>query len=362
MAKQASELLRGEDVGSFGVWSLPSFDDVQGHVVEVDHEAESQEQSAPEPCEEPAQVHSEVVDEAPQPLTLEQLEAISQEAFQEGYSAGEAEGYAAGQARAEAEYQQRLADMQQRLELIMQQLLAPIAEQDQAIEQALLNTVKQVSEAVIRRELTIDSRQIAHVLREALKALPMGAEHVRIYLHPQDMDTIKALRARHDEQWKLLEDDALLPGGCRIEAGHSLIDASVDRRLEQIMQQLDQQAQAQRAHAGEPDVLIDLDELPPAPLAEQAMPRELEATVGETVAESWTQPMLDEPACDEVFAPAAAAEPAEAAQAAPQGETEDTEAPADGEERNEQADGLAQALREQSAGAVRQPTGENDED
>jgi flagellar biosynthesis/type III secretory pathway protein FliH len=33
----------------------------------------------------------------------------------------------------------------------------------------------------------------------------------------------KALRERHEESWKLLEDDSLQPGGCWVETAHSRI-------------------------------------------------------------------------------------------------------------------------------------------
>ena len=141
----------------------------------------------------------------------------------------------------------------------MRHLFEPIADQDQQLEAAMVTLVGQVTREVIQRELSGDSSQIRQVLREALKLLPMGAENIRIHLNPQDFELVKTLRDRHEESWRILEDDSLLPGGCRVESEHSRIDASVETRLSQALKQLFEQ---QREHATTPraaDMVIDLD-------------------------------------------------------------------------------------------------------
>ena len=97
------------------------------------------------------------------------------------------------------------------------------------------------------------------MLREGLKLLPMGAENIRLFINPQDFDQIKALRERHDEQWRIVEDDSLQPGGCRIETEHSRIDASIETRIKQAMSQLLDQLHEQVLHPAAPDIDIDLD-------------------------------------------------------------------------------------------------------
>ncbi|MNJ66274.1 flagellar assembly protein H [compost metagenome] len=102
------------------------------------------------------------------------------------------------------------------------------------------------------------------MLREALKLLPMGADNIRIHINPQDFTLVKALRERHEERWKLLEDESLLPGGCRIETDHSRIDASMETRIEKALAQLFDQLHDQGLHPAAPDVQVDLSK-PDAP-------------------------------------------------------------------------------------------------
>ena len=250
----ASELIRAKDLGSVDRWSLPSFDE---------HDESQPEAPAAEPvaAEPPpiAQESEEVAFEDVKPLTLDELEAIRQDAYNEGFATGEKDGFRAGQLKAKQEADAALAGRVQALEQVMHHLFEPIAEQDQQLEVALVTLVGQITREVIQRELSRDSSQIRQVLREALKLLPMGAENIRIHLNPQDFELVKALRERHEESWRILEDDSLLPGGCRVESEHSRIDASVETRLSQALKQLFEQ---QREHATTPraaDMVIDLD-------------------------------------------------------------------------------------------------------
>ncbi|AXA26047.1 flagellar assembly protein FliH [Pseudomonas putida] len=245
-----SDLIRARDLEGVDIWALPSFD------------------PEPEPAPEPEPEVVEEVEEVPleevQPLTLEELEAIRQEAYNEGFATGEREGFHSTQLKVRQEAEEALTVKLASLELLMANLLEPIAEQDTQIEKSLVHLVAHVARQVIGRELASDSSQITHVLREALKLLPMGADNIRIHLNPQDFELAKALRERHEESWKLLEDESLLPGGCRIETAHSRIDATMETRMEKAVAQLFEQTHDQSLHPAAPDLSVDLDS-PDAP-------------------------------------------------------------------------------------------------
>src|SRR5690606_32804227 len=127
--------------------------------------------------------HSEDVQpEDVKPLTLDELEAIRQEAYNEGFSTGEKDGFHAGQLKARQEADAALAPKLDSLERLLGQLFEPIADQDRNLEHAMVTLVGQLAREVIQRDLLIDSSQIRQVLREALKLLPMGADNVRIHI------------------------------------------------------------------------------------------------------------------------------------------------------------------------------------
>ena len=251
MAKEnPSDVIRAKDVDAFNRWALPSFDPEGAAPEEAEVEA---------PEVEPAAHSEDVAPEDVKPLTLDELEAIRQEAYNEGFSTGEKDGFHAGQLKARQEADAALAPKLDSLERLMGQLLEPIADQDRNLEHAMVTLVGQLAREVIQRDLLIDSSQIRQVLREALKLLPMGAGNVRIHINPQDFELVKALRERHEESWRIVEDADLLPGGCRIETEHSRIDASVETRLNQAIKQLFEQQRENATNPPEPDLQIDLD-------------------------------------------------------------------------------------------------------
>ncbi|KAF1051688.1 MAG: Flagellar assembly protein FliH [Stenotrophomonas maltophilia] len=247
--EERSDLIRGREGSAFDLWAMPSFDPVK---------PEPEPEPEPEPDVPAEPLIEEVPEEEVKPLTLEELEAIRQDAYNEGFSTGEKDGFHSGQMKARQEADAALQERLAALESLMSQLLDPIAEQDTMLEQGMITLVEHIARQVIQRELAADSSQVRQVLREALKLLPMGAQNVRIHVNPQDFETVKALRDRHEETWRILEDEELLPGGCRVETEHSRIDASIETRLAQMTKQLFDQQREQATHEMEADLHLDL--------------------------------------------------------------------------------------------------------
>ncbi|VVO84946.1 hypothetical protein PS900_02016 [Pseudomonas fluorescens] len=239
-----TDLIRARDVSGFDTWALPSFDP-----------PEPEPEPTPEP--EPPEMEEVPLEEV-QPLTLEELESIRQEAYNEGFAVGEKEGFHSTTLKVRQEAEQALAPKLAGLEQLMAHLFEPIAEQDTQIEKSLVDLVQHITRQVIQRELAIDSTQIEHVMREALKLLPLGVGNVRLYINPQDFAQVKALRERHEETWRIVEDESLLPGGCRVETEHSRIDATVETRIAQVMDKLFDQLHEQTLHPAAPDVSLEL--------------------------------------------------------------------------------------------------------
>ena len=261
--KDDSELIPAHEVPAFNLWDLPSFDEVESvhHVPREEPQPEPEKPGSESELERPAEPEAQVEEVLPEeppvmPFTVEELEQIRAEAYNEGFATGERDGFHSGQLKGQQEAKTVLDARVAELESIMGHLLEPIQAQDEQIEDMLLELVETMVRQVVQRELISDSSHIQQVLRGALKALPMGAEQIRIYLNPADFEAIKAVRERHEENWRLLEDDQLLPGGCRVEAEHSQVDASRETRLQQIIEQFNEQRLAQRAHPPAADISL----------------------------------------------------------------------------------------------------------
>lgn len=250
--KKDSALIRADQLEAVSLWDLPSFDQAAHH---VSLEPEQPDAAVADDAEDQAQ--TELSDEPGiKPFTVEELEQIRAEAYNEGFSTGERDGFHSGQLKGQQEAKARVDERLAELEGVMTHLLEPLQQQDDGIETMLLSLVEKIARQVIQRELNTDSSQITQVLRGALKALPMGADNIRIYLNPADFEAVKAVRERHGEHWRLLEDDQLLPGGCRVETEHSQVDATRETRLQQLVEQLYEQQLEQRAHPPAADLKI----------------------------------------------------------------------------------------------------------
>ena len=270
--KSSSELIRVQTGDVLNVWDLPSFDEPSL--------AEEPLASVPAAGDEAVVEVEDITLEEVQPLTLEDVEAVRQDAWNEGFSAGEKDGFHAGQLKAAQEAQAVLSAKVAGLENVMQQFFDPIAQQDQALEVAMLDLVMRISEQVIQRELTLDSSQIKQVVRECLKVLPVGSTAVRVYINPQDFEQIKALRERHEEDWKIIEDDDLLPGGCRFESLNTRVDGSIETRIAHIAQQILEQQRELQSNPLTADLQV-ATEVPQQPIA-QAVKAEFETHAVDT--------------------------------------------------------------------------------
>ncbi len=255
--KSSSELLTAQQGEAFSLWDLPSFDAPNSEAT-VEAVTPVSDEAGEAASDDSVRVEDVTIEDV-KPLTLDEVEAIRQDAWNEGFSTGEKDGFHAGQLKAAQEAETALASKVQALENIMRQLFEPIASQDQQLEEAMLELVLQISQQVIQRELKIDSSQIKQVVRESLKLLPIGSEAVRVYVNPQDFEQIKALRERHEESWKIIEDDELLAGGCRFESVNTQINASIETRIEHIATQILEQQRELKSQPLEPDLQVDLD-------------------------------------------------------------------------------------------------------
>jgi flagellar assembly protein FliH len=245
-----TEILKGS---AYERWIAPSMEDLQ--------------ESKPPPVEE---VQEEVIEDldaenAPELPTLEEIEAIQQDAHDEGFAQGREEGLKAAEienkhildeelAKLEEQRQQleaQRAELAQQREALgeeigyFQQLLEnmnhPISELDEVLEEQLLHLTINIARQLIRRELKTDPGEIIAVIREAISILPVSDNKIAIYLHPDDMhivtDTL-SLGEGDERGWRLIEDPMMARGGCRVVSNDSQVDASVEKRLTAVATRL----------------------------------------------------------------------------------------------------------------------------
>jgi flagellar assembly protein FliH len=109
--------------------------------------------------------------------------------------------------------------------------------------QELLELVKKVAQQVIRCELTLHPTQLLNLAEEALAAMPTEQSEVHILLNPEEYARIKDLAPGRAAAWRLVPDDKLALGECRIVTAQTEVDIGCQQRLDSCIDTLSEHLQ-----------------------------------------------------------------------------------------------------------------------
>lgn len=158
--------------------------------------------------------------------TVRDLEALEQQARDEGYAAGHAEGLVAARELT----QTRLA----RLDALLDAAARPLQAMDERVELELARLAMTVARQVLSHELRTSPDLVVEAVRQAALALPAASGSLRVRLHADDLALLRQLGAA-EEHWQLLADPTLQRGDCLLESERSRLDARVETRLAAVV-------------------------------------------------------------------------------------------------------------------------------
>lgn len=204
-------------------------------------------------------VNPELLAEAEQApiLTVEEIEAMQQqayaEAFEQGRQEGHVQGYQEGLVQGNEEGRQqgfqigyengmeetRQLQRQQAAEFVslMESLNEPFKELDIEVEKQLVDLSIKIASHLVRRELKLDPGEIIAVVRAAVNVLPVASQKITLHMHPLDAELVKSSLALTDTitSWRIIEDPLMTQGGCKVATDVSYVDATVEKRLAQVI-------------------------------------------------------------------------------------------------------------------------------
>jgi flagellar assembly protein FliH len=157
--------------------------------------------------------------------TAAELEALQQHAHDEGYQAG------LGEAQAEGVKLRNLAHSFSRA----------IAGIETSIAEEILNLALDLANQMLRQALTVKPDLILPVVREVIDGLTGSLQNPVLILNPAD---VKLVTQRFGDElsidsWKILADDRIESGGCRVESANGEIDATLATRWQRVISTLD---------------------------------------------------------------------------------------------------------------------------
>ena len=155
--------------------------------------------------------------------TAAELEAMQNEAREEGYTAAYSEGT-------------------QRMTSLLDAISNSIAQAQQDIAQDLLDLALETARQMVKQTMVSKPDVVLDVIREAVGALPHTSNGVHLVVHPEDAAIIREHMSEqiNHSGWKILEDASITRGGARIETSNSQVDATVETRWKRIVSALGQ--------------------------------------------------------------------------------------------------------------------------
>lgn len=227
---------RHQATGAYRRWEPPVFDAPAEPKAEQTPEIApdaSESLQAPEPLagETDASSAQPAPDEPPpEPRiklpTAEDIERIHEAAQKDGYAAGYEEATARG----------RVEGLQ--IHTLLQNLETALSALDQDIAEEILALSIEIARHMVREALLAHPEAMIDVVRDALQQLPQA--RALIHLSPGDAGLVREYageQLQHHEH-RIVEDDTLERGGCRIDAAGSTVDATVPTRWRRIMENL----------------------------------------------------------------------------------------------------------------------------
>lgn len=201
-----------KQLSSFQKWELGSFEtNLANNTTQLD---ESVDQVAKETISLP---------------TAEQIEAIYQQAKNEGYQAG----YQEGKQHATVEMETTI----QHLQVLMVKFEEELQHIDQTVAQELLELAIEFARKIVTQSLELKPELIIPIIQDAIQHLPSAMQPLHIILHPEDATLVRIQLENQlsHSKWKIYENSQIERGGCKVEAGGCEIDATLTSRWKTIL-------------------------------------------------------------------------------------------------------------------------------
>lgn len=161
-----------------------------------------------------------------------QLEAQRESARQQGYQEGLSKGYEAGlaQGRAQAETERQL------IQQIAQQFGEEVAKANESIATDVLALALDMAKAMLKTALPARPELILPIVKEAVSYLPTVQQPALLALNPVDAALVQGQMGVELSAagWRIIEDQHMERGGCRVETASNQIDATAATRWQRL--------------------------------------------------------------------------------------------------------------------------------
>ena len=164
--------------------------------------------------------------------TQEMVDAIIQQAHDEGYREGQQAGYADGLAMGRAEAAREL----EHLQAIALTLGQAVGQAEESIANDVLELALQLAKGMLRSALEVKPELVLPVVREAISYLPVVQQPAQLFLNPADAQLVRDAMGEElaHNGWRIIEEAGIERGGCRLDTPSNQIDAQASLRWQRL--------------------------------------------------------------------------------------------------------------------------------
>ena len=172
--------------------------------------------------------------------TAEELEAIRAAAREEGYAegleSGQAQGHAAGYAEGLALGRAEAAEELEHVRQLAATFGDAVTAADDTISNDVLELALHLARGMVRTAFDVKPDLILPVVREAIDYLPNLQQPALLMLHPEDALIVKSSIGHELDKsgWRIVEDESIARGGCRVDTASNQIDAQIASRWQRL--------------------------------------------------------------------------------------------------------------------------------
>ena len=183
-------------------------------------------------------------------------EDLREQARQEGFALGYAEGLESGRQESKKIGDTLVAD----LKMLLGAFEQPFREVERDVSEYLLSIIYAICKEILGKDSLIGAEMVVNNLDLSLDILAGAEGLVTVYLNPDDLAVVQNHWADEFGELRIIEDSGLQRGGCRVKRSDSLVDATVEAQLRNLVKELSVTL-SQHEHSDKPAEALDFDKI-----------------------------------------------------------------------------------------------------
>lgn len=168
----------------------------------------------------------------------EGLDQGRQEGYQEGLAQGNEDGFLQGHNEGVESGQKVVLEQVERFRYLADALANPLRQVDKDVTDEIAYIISRLVKVITKKEIVKNADFLVKSIEKAISILPNAQKGATIYLNPDDLSVVQAaLGSEYMQQqhYQLVEDPALEVGDVKVSNEESLIDWRIDDRIDALL-------------------------------------------------------------------------------------------------------------------------------